>query len=226
MFERIKMSLKPGVVVELDEYPTKLEFKIKEKGGSYILKPWSTSEIYTRFGNFTIEIAKGEDIDSSIKRIFKEFFLPEYHRENEAREDRKRLYEKILPKIETKRILDIGCGSGKFAAMAKRKGHDVFCVDINENLIREARERGLHCVKASAERLPFKDHSFDDATLTAFYSIYLTNHKKTFSEMKRVGGDLIIVPNNSNLCEYYKKILKEMGYKVDVLENVLRALKR
>jgi len=223
MFERIKKSLKPDFVVKLDEYPIELEFKVKEKSNSYVLKPWSASEIYSRFGDFTMEIAKGEDIDSSIKKNFKEFILPEYHRQNEAEESREKIYENILSEIKTKKVLDVGCGSGKFAAMAMREGHDVFCVDVNDKLIKEAKERTPYCVKASAERLPFKGHSFDDETLTASYSIYLTNHEKTFSEMRRVGGDIIITPNNSDLWKYYKKILKDMCYEIDNLKNFFRA---
>lgn len=65
------------------------------------------------------------------------------------------------------RVADIGCGAGAFGAIMARAGCVVEGIDINESLIRIARERmaqqGLsirfHC--GSAESLPWPDASFD-----------------------------------------------------------------
>jgi SAM-dependent methyltransferase len=59
------------------------------------------------------------------------------------------------------RLLDVGCGTGLYAAEVSRQGWAVAGVDISEDMLRLARERGLDVVHADAEALPFDDQSFD-----------------------------------------------------------------
>ncbi len=59
-----------------------------------------------------------------------------------------------------RRLVDVGCGTGRFAAFAKvRRGGRVWGVDPSAEMLRRARERpdaaGIGWKQASAERLPF-----------------------------------------------------------------------
>ena len=68
------------------------------------------------------------------------------------------------------RLVDVGCGTGRFAAFAKgRRGGRVWGVDPAPEMLRRARERpdagGIGWKQASAERLPFTDAWFDAAHL-------------------------------------------------------------
>jgi len=65
------------------------------------------------------------------------------------------------------RILDIGCGSGVFMGHLKMFRNDVFGIDIAYDIIRilSRRDRDAKAAVADAGRLPFKDNSFDLATL-------------------------------------------------------------
>jgi ubiquinone/menaquinone biosynthesis C-methylase UbiE len=67
-----------------------------------------------------------------------------------------------------RRLVDVGCGTGRFAAFAKaRRGGRVWGVDPAPEMLRRARARpdagGIGWKQASAERLPFTDGWFDAA---------------------------------------------------------------
>lgn len=60
-------------------------------------------------------------------------------------------------------LIDVGCGTGSYAAALGERGWDVTGVDISEDMLRLARERGVRTVRADATSLPFADGSFDAA---------------------------------------------------------------
>ncbi len=60
-------------------------------------------------------------------------------------------------------LIDVGCGTGSYAAALAERGWDVTGVDISEDMLRLARERGVRTVRADATSLPFADGSFDAA---------------------------------------------------------------
>jgi len=61
------------------------------------------------------------------------------------------------------RCLDVGCGTGVSTAVIERLGWSVVGVDVSEDLLEVARERGFDVVSAPAEALPFGDEVFDAA---------------------------------------------------------------
>jgi ubiquinone/menaquinone biosynthesis C-methylase UbiE len=60
-------------------------------------------------------------------------------------------------------LLDLGCGTGAYAGGLAELGWDVTGVDVSEDMLRRARERGATVVQADATDLPFDDGSFDAA---------------------------------------------------------------
>ena len=58
-------------------------------------------------------------------------------------------------------LLDVGCGTGAQTAVLSEHGWSAVGVDISEDQLRLARERGLEVVQADASDLPFGDASFD-----------------------------------------------------------------
>jgi SAM-dependent methyltransferase len=60
-------------------------------------------------------------------------------------------------------LLDVGCGTGSYAAGLAERGWDVTGVDVSEDMLRRARERGVRAVHADGTALPFEDASFDAA---------------------------------------------------------------
>ncbi len=98
------------------------------------------------------------------------------------------------------RVLDVAVGSGYGSKILLRRGgksnqRRVVGVDISEKALQEAGDvNGLELVRASAEKLPFQNHSFD--AVVSFETIeHLANPRALVSEAKRVlkkGGSFIV----------------------------------
>jgi SAM-dependent methyltransferase len=94
------------------------------------------------------------------------------------------------------RILDCGCGTGHNLTMLRRFGRAAG-IDITWTGLAYARSRGERQIaRASATRLPFRDHDFD--LVTAFDVLYALDdemERDALNEMYRVlrpGGQIII----------------------------------
>jgi SAM-dependent methyltransferase len=92
-------------------------------------------------------------------------------------------------------LVDVGCGTGAHTAALAARGWDVTGVDVSEDMLRLARERGLHVVQADAVALPFEDASFDAAV-----SMWTHTDVADFSAVAReigrvlrVGGPFVYV---------------------------------
>jgi SAM-dependent methyltransferase len=60
-------------------------------------------------------------------------------------------------------LLDAGCGTGAYVAALEGLGWEVTGVDVSEDMLRRARDRGVNAVHGDATALPFADASFDAA---------------------------------------------------------------
>jgi len=97
------------------------------------------------------------------------------------------------------RLLDVGCGTGRFAAFAKvRRGGRVWGVDPAPEMLRRARARpdagGIGWKQAGAERLPFTDGWFDAAHMHLVVHT-LTDRPAALAETGRVlmpGGRIAV----------------------------------
>ena len=100
------------------------------------------------------------------------------------------LYERVLEQLDPlpgTRLLDAGCGSGLFAAMAAERGALVTGIDAADGLIRYARTArpAARFVVGDLERLPFADGDFD--LVTAFNSVlYAAAPRRALAEIARV----------------------------------------
>jgi SAM-dependent methyltransferase len=86
-----------------------------------------------------------------------------------------------------KRVLDVGCGTGRFAAALAERGSRVWGVDASEEMVALARGRGVDAKVARAEALPFKAGWFDRAV--AVLVIHVLDRPRAFAELARVLGD-------------------------------------
>ncbi|MEK7104199.1 MAG: methyltransferase domain-containing protein [Patescibacteria group bacterium] len=71
------------------------------------------------------------------------------------------------------KVLDLGCGNGRFVDIIKEKGGEYFGTDVSENLINIAKENYPHESFQTTEslKLPFSDNCFD-----IIYSIAVLHH--------------------------------------------------
>ena len=93
-----------------------------------------------------------------------------------------------LPCQPTCEALDVGCGTGAFAAALRSHFPQwrVICSDVSAEMLKEAqRARHLQTVVASSESQPFADSAFD-VVVTASSFHFWTNHTAAVLEMTRV----------------------------------------
>jgi 2-polyprenyl-6-hydroxyphenyl methylase/3-demethylubiquinone-9 3-methyltransferase len=99
------------------------------------------------------------------------------------------------------RVLDLGCGKGRFAAHFQSAGAEVVGVDLSSAMLAHA--SGLDRVRASARRLPFADQTFD-----AVVAVEVLEHvgavEPVLLEARRVlrpGGRVAIVDKNAGALD-------------------------
>src|SRR5215218_127088 len=103
-----------------------------------------------------------------------------------------------------RRVVDIGCGTGRVAAALAERGSRVWGVEPEPEMAARARKH-LSTVKiASAERLPFKDNWFERALMQLV--IHLVERPQAFAEARRVlapDGRLVVVTFDTENFEQY-----------------------
>lgn len=110
--------------------------------------------------------------------------------------------------------LEIGAGTGEFAKLLE-KDHRVIATDIAENMVRIAKAKGLIAIVADAEKLPFKNRTFD--TIIASEVIYyLDNPEKFLKEAYRIlkPHGLLLLTSTSNSAKYivfFRTLLRKLG---------------
>lgn len=93
------------------------------------------------------------------------------------------------------RLLDVGCGTGAHTAALVDHGWDAMGVDISEDQLRLARERGLEVVQADAAELPFEEATFD-AVVSMWTHTDVEDFAALVQEVARVlrpGGPFVYV---------------------------------
>jgi len=107
------------------------------------------------------------------------------------------VYEHVLERTKIgpgTKVLDCGCGAGRFLRMATDRGASVAGIDAAEQLIAIAAERtpGGDFQTGDLEALPWPDGSFDVVTgLSAFQ--FADDKVRALTEAKRVSRDLVTV---------------------------------
>ena len=110
-----------------------------------------------------------------------------------------------LPGGSNEKLLEIGCGPGKYVAMLSALGYQVTGVDPHEfsswDLLQK--ETSAHLLKdIAAENLPFPDNSFDHAVCLGAL-LYFDKPEQALSQARRVlkpGGHFVVrTVNKTNL---------------------------
>ena len=102
-----------------------------------------------------------------------------------------------LEPLEGRRVLDLGCGKGRFSTRLGAAGARVVGLDLSAAMLAEA--KSLDRVRASARRLPFSGESFDAVVAVEVFE-HLTALRTVLEESRRVlmpGGVLVVVDKNA-----------------------------
>jgi SAM-dependent methyltransferase len=92
------------------------------------------------------------------------------------------------------RVLDVGCGEGRFCRMLAARGATPVGIDPTGEMVRTATLRGDQSyVRSTAERLPFADASFD-LVVSYITLVDIAGYRDAIAEMARVlrpGGHVV-----------------------------------
>jgi 2-polyprenyl-6-hydroxyphenyl methylase/3-demethylubiquinone-9 3-methyltransferase len=100
-----------------------------------------------------------------------------------------------------RRVLDLGCGKGRFGRILAARGAVVVGLDVSAAMLASGEGSGLDRVQGSAARLPFRDASFDAAiAVEVFEHLAPRAVEEACDELRRVlrqDGWLVLVDKNA-----------------------------
>lgn len=111
-----------------------------------------------------------------------------------------KLIREHLGDLTGKRVLDVGCGKGRFGRviLEQEPGAELWGLDISEEMLRFAPD-GMHTRAGSMTELPFADEFFDGAYATESLE-HAVEIEKAVSEICRVvkpGGRIAVIDKNA-----------------------------
>jgi len=132
-----------------------------------------------------------------------------------------------------KRVIDVGCGTGRLTLVAASEAREVYAVDPIENLRRyvrgRARESGLenvYCVDGLITEIPFPD-GFADVTMGGH--VFGDDPVEELAEMLRVtrpGGTVALCPGNDDVDNERHAVLVGHGFEWNRFEEPVDGMKR
>ena len=132
-------------------------------------------------------------------------------------------FVKLLREIKAKRVLDLGCGTGRHVIALAKKGLQIYGLDISPTALGEIKERlRQEGLKAKLElgniykKLPYRDNFFDGAiSIKVLHHGKILRIKRLIKEIERVvrpGGILMVeVPKKEKGCARKKSQEIEPG---------------
>jgi len=149
----------------------------------------------------------------------------------------------LIPDVEGDRVLDAGCGAGRYAEWLCDKGADVVACDASEEMVKQARKR-LNDVPVHqadiAESLAFADDDEFNGVVCSGVLDYLNDWHaslETFTRVLRPGGFLVASVghpfsevNREAASNYFEIELREPEFDVGAplyrrpLEEIVRPL--
>jgi SAM-dependent methyltransferase len=111
------------------------------------------------------------------------------------------------------RVLDVGCGTGRFLDSLPN-GYERVGIDVSAAMLTEAEAKGLKVLQASGDKLPFADDSFDLVTTFAVLHHLIDRDLvvATLREIARVvrSGGAAVVWDHNPLNPYWRILMARL----------------
>ncbi len=164
------------------------------------------------------------------RRVMQRYDLTAYMYDMRYAEEQKAKFEAALKGLNISRddlILDAGCGTGLLFDYIAANAGTIVGSDISRKLLLQAEERAkkfqsVHVVLADADRMPFKNDSFD--LVFAFTLIQnMPNPVETLKEIKRLAkreASIVVTGlKKAYSLKAFENLLRNAGLKVDSLQD-------
>jgi ubiquinone/menaquinone biosynthesis C-methylase UbiE len=143
----------------------------------------------------------------------------------DSRIDHVKLIREHLGDLRGKRVLDVGCGKGRFARIfhEQEPAAEIWGLDISEEMLRHV-PAGIHTKAGSMTELPFVDAFFDGAYATESLE-HAVEIEKAVAEICRVvkkGGRIAIIDKNAEKWGKLETPEWERWFTPGELERMLR----
>ena len=130
------------------------------------------------------------------------------HAHNPFMQAEERAMLQLLPRSLTgMRVLDVGCGSGRYLLHARERGATVFGVDQSPQMLERARSQDLPVTQASVTHLPVSA-GWADLAVCALTLGHVSDLTRGLNELARV-----LKRNGTLLCSDFHPIADALGWK-------------
>jgi SAM-dependent methyltransferase len=131
------------------------------------------------------------------------------------------------------RVVDLGCGVGRWSRWLRKQGADVVGVDISRDMLRAAESAKSRRVQGSISDVPLQPETFDMAvSVTVLQHIPYADQERAVAEMSRLlrtGGTAFLIENvrafapgahlYPRTLEAWTKLLEREGLKVRIVQG-------
>jgi malonyl-CoA O-methyltransferase len=106
-----------------------------------------------------------------------------------------------------KRVLDVGCGSGRYLLHARQRGAVTLGVDRSEEMLAQARAQSLQVLRGAVTRVPVSD-AWADVVVCALTLGHVADLSAALKELARV-----LKHSGTLLCSDFHPIADTLGWK-------------
>jgi ubiquinone/menaquinone biosynthesis C-methylase UbiE len=116
-----------------------------------------------------------------------------------------------LLELEPKRVIELGCGPGDFAARVQAAGMQVVAFDQSQQMVDLARAGGIDARIGTVEAIPSDDGAFD-AAVANFMLYHIADVDRALAELARVAPALVAATMGyDQLREMWALVGRDLG---------------
>ena len=170
---------------------------------------------------------RGNELYREIRRSFDESSRDEEHFPStiDPRIQHVQVLLKFFGDLADKRVLDAGCGKGRFARVMRERHPraEIWGLDVSEEMLRFV-PAGIHRLAGSMTALPVGDSAFDAvyATESLEHAVEIERAVDELCRVLKPGGRLAIIDKNAEHWGRLETPAWEKWFRRDEMERLLR----